>query len=80
MLYVVERTRLTPQTSLTRNRTGAVGALPSANDVLKNVQYVLSLEMHRQRGELGAVLFGTNEIFPLLQSLKKELTDERGRL
>ncbi|BEJ01730.1 hypothetical protein CcaverHIS631_0604120 [Cutaneotrichosporon cavernicola] len=63
----------------TRIGTGA-STLPSANEVLKNVQHILAFEMHRQRDDLGGVLFGTNEIFPLLQSLKKELMDERGQL
>ncbi|CAK9784445.1 unnamed protein product [Cutaneotrichosporon oleaginosum] len=75
--------RFRPIINLGKRASGGkrgLGGSASVNEVLKTVQQVLTFEMHRQRDELGAVLFGTNEIFPFLQSLKKELIDERGRL
>ncbi|WVR08145.1 hypothetical protein IAU60_005191 [Kwoniella sp. DSM 27419] len=45
----------------------------SANQILKNVHQVLTLEKERHKGKLGASLFGTNEIFAPLQALKTDL-------
>ena len=60
--------------------TIAAGRITTANQVLKSVHQVLSLEKDRQISSLGSLLMGTNEIFTPLQKYKKDLLRRHGRL
>ncbi|OCF77899.1 hypothetical protein I204_01902 [Kwoniella mangroviensis CBS 8886] len=52
----------------------------TANQILKGVHQVLTFEKDRHRASLGASLFGTNEIFSPLQTLKSELITKHGKI
>ncbi|OCF35151.1 hypothetical protein I316_03193 [Kwoniella heveanensis BCC8398] len=60
--------------------TGHNKVAMTANQILKCVHQVLTFEKDRQKAHLGASLFGTNEIFAPLQSLKAELIHKHGRI
>ncbi|WWC65948.1 uncharacterized protein I303_108570 [Kwoniella dejecticola CBS 10117] len=52
----------------------------TANQVLKGVHQILTFEKDRHKASLGASLFGTNEIFAPLQSLKSDLISKYGKI
>ncbi|WVQ96087.1 hypothetical protein IAU59_003188 [Kwoniella sp. CBS 9459] len=60
--------------------TGHNKVAMTANQILKGVHQVLTFEKDRHKASLGASLFGTNEIFGPLQSLKSELIGKYGRI
>lgn len=58
--------------------TSTTARARSANFKLRNIHLVLTLERDRHRAELGATLFGTNEIFEPIRQLKLELLGRGG--
>ncbi|WVF68547.1 hypothetical protein IAT40_003315 [Kwoniella sp. CBS 6097] len=60
--------------------TGHNKVAMTANQILKGVHQVLTIEKDRHKANLGASLFGTNEIFAPLQSLKAGLMDNHGKI
>lgn len=65
---------------LTRQKAPGAPRPQSANEALRGLHEILTFEKNRHRAELGACLFGTNEIFTPVQALKRELIDEHGRM
>ena len=65
---------------LTLQKAAGAARPQSANEALRGLHEILTLEKNRHRAEMGACLFGTNEIFAPVQALKRELTEDHGRV
>lgn len=65
---------------MTQQKAAGATRPQSANEALRGLHEILTLEKNRHRGEMGACLFGTNEIFAPVQALKRELIEDHGRV